>query len=142
MRIRRFRLEDLQAVIELSKKSYEWKREKEIKEHAKNFVNYTLEKYISGPEGLFILEKNGKIIGNCFGHIDEKDKRLGWLWYIAVAPNTQRKGVGEQLLYELTSYFKSKGIKKIRLGTDKPKAVPFYEKHSFKIYYWWFEKEI
>ena len=142
MKIRKFRLEDLSEVIELSKKAYEWKKQKEIKEHAKGFANYTLEKYISEPGGLFVAEENGKIIGNCFGHIDEKDKKLGWLWYIAIDPDIQEKGIGGELLGRLNSYFKTKGIKKIKLGTDKPKAVPFYEKHEFKIIHWLFEKEI
>ena len=142
MKIRKFGLDDLGAVIELSKRAYEWKSKKDIKEHAKGFANYTLEKYLSEPEGLFIAEENGKIIGNCFGHIDEKDKKLGWLWYIAVAIDAQGKAIGGKLLAKLTDYFKAKGIKKIRLGTDKPKAVPFYKKKGFKIYYWQLEKEV
>lgn len=142
MKIRGFKLEDLQEVIEISKNAYGWKRGKDTKEHAKSVVNYTLDKYISGPKGLFIAEEDNKIIGNCFGHADEKDKRLGWLYYIAIDPEIQGKGVGGELLSSLTNYFKSKGIEKIRLGTNQPKAVSFYEKHGFKIYYWWFEKEI
>ena len=142
MIIRKFKLEDLQSVIELSKKAYEWKDGKEIKEHAKNFTNYTLEKYLSEPEGLFVAEENRKIIGNCFGHIDEKDKELGWLWYIAIDPNSQGRGIGSKLLNNLLQYFKRKGIKKVKLGTDRPKAVPFYQKHGFRVVYWQLEKEI
>ena len=70
MKIREFDLDDLQEVITLSKAAYDWKGE-EVRERARDFVNYTLEKYTSEAEGLFVAEEKGKIIGNCFGHIDD-----------------------------------------------------------------------
>ena len=141
LKIRKFDLDDLQEVIQLSKMAYEWKEEG-VRESAKVFGSYTLEKYRSEPEGLFVAEENGKIVGNCFGHIDEKDKTIGWLWYIAINPKRQGQGVGSKLLAKLTEYFKSRGVKKIMLGTEKPQAVAFYEKQGFKPIYWKFEKEI
>ncbi|MFH0795539.1 MAG: GNAT family N-acetyltransferase [Candidatus Omnitrophota bacterium] len=142
MEIRKFELGDLQKVIELSIKAYEKKGEREIKEFAKGFTDYTLGKYLSEPEGLFVAEENDEIIGNCFGHIDEKDKKLGWLWYIAIASHTQGKGIGSKLLNSLLLYFKRKRVRKVKLGTDKVKSVPFYQKHGFRITRWVFEREI
>ena len=141
MKIREFDLDDLQEVITLSKAAYGWKEE-EIRERARDFANYTLEKYTSEAEGLFVAEEKGKIVGNCFGHIDEKDKSIGWLWYIAISPEKQGRGIGTQLLAKLAEYFKSQGIKKIMVGTDKPGSVSFYENQGFKPIYWKFVKEI
>ncbi|WP_448548210.1 bifunctional GNAT family N-acetyltransferase/hotdog fold thioesterase [Thalassotalea fusca] len=51
--------------------------------------------------------------------------------YMAVAPEYQGKGLGKQLLDELTWVAQSNGAKSITLNA-RESAVPFYEKHGFQ----------
>ena len=141
MRIRKFTLNDLQKSLEIFLKANEFSGE-EVKKGAKRFTDYTLDKYLSQPEGLLVAEEDGKVSGICFGHIEPEDKETGWLYYTAIDPVVQGKGIGSKLLEKLTEYFRSQGIKKIKTGTNRPKAVGFYEKHGFTPIHWTFSKEI
>jgi ribosomal protein S18 acetylase RimI-like enzyme len=56
-----------------------------------------------------------------------------YLWFIGVDPSEQNKGVGSQLLKEITEDAKSKNIA-ICLETSTGKNIPWYKKHGFEIF--------
>lgn len=59
---------------------------------------------------------------------------LYYLWFIGVAPNNQHKGIGSQLMNEITSEAKKQN-RQICLETSTLKNIPWYEKFGFTIYH-------
>ncbi len=63
------------------------------------------------PAGVFVAERQGKIIGFLPAIIDRNEPKgkTGWILSLAVHPDDVHTGVGEQLLESATVYLKSKG---------------------------------
>lgn len=88
-----------------------------------------LKSLIKQPNAQLVAEINGKVVGFLRGRINSKAKEAAIL-HIAVHPSYQGKGIGSQLIREFEKLAKSKGVKRIILGT--PFAREFYEKLGYK----------
>lgn len=60
----------------------------------------------------------GTLAGFCIGSIDEDDSTLGYLDPIGVHPDHRRIGLSAAMIAYGLSYFRSRGIKTIQLGTS------------------------
>lgn len=141
MEIRIFELKDLNDVIEMSKRAYEWGDEGEKKAAQLLLLKKDLLKYFeTEKEGMFVAVDNGRIVGTCFAFMDTKDQ--GHLDWVGIDTDSQRKGIGTKLLKKAVDYLEDKGIRKIVLSTDRPLAMPFYLKHGFRIEGWRMGKEL
>jgi len=82
---------------------------------------------------LFIAEVEGKIVGFIASQITVDDKKkvyLGELWLI---PEYQRQGIGNALTTHVEKLYKKKGVKIIRLVTNKKSdSFKFYKKLNYK----------
>lgn len=82
---------------------------------------------LSGKESDIILaESDQKIIATCMvGH----DGHRGSIYYLAVCPEFQAKGLGKQLMQQAEDYLISKGVWKINLFVrhGNEKVLKFYD---------------
>uniref|UniRef100_A0A2A4Z8J6 GNAT family acetyltransferase n=1 Tax=OCS116 cluster bacterium TaxID=2030921 RepID=A0A2A4Z8J6_9PROT len=87
---------------------------------------------IKSPASDIILAKqDGKIIGTCMvGH----DGHRGSVYYLAVNPNHQAKGLGKQLMQQAEDYLLDKGVWKINLFVrhGNEKVFNFYDKQGYE----------
>jgi ribosomal protein S18 acetylase RimI-like enzyme len=94
------------------------------------------------PDGLFVAETQGKIIGfsrfhKGFYEVEKENsstsyvssQRIGWIGGMAVSPSYRRIGVGSAMLQAGLTYLEKQGIEKIRVMTTVP---GFYKKYKFK----------
>jgi len=76
---------------------------------------------------LFVAENsNGEIIGSVMAGYDG---HRGWFYYLAVAPEHRRQGIGKQLLTVAEQWLKEQGVPKAQLmiRAENDQAVSFYE---------------
>ena len=127
--------------MEMSRKAYGWTDETDgdAVEQLQILNDAIHEYYSSEPDGMFVAEEGGNIIGTCFGIADSDTK--GHISWVGVDPDHQGKGVGSELLEAAVSHLESKGIRTIQLGTDRPRSLPFYSRHGFRIINWTLVKE-
>ena len=89
----------------------------------------------------FVAEENGKIVGYILGEIEIPThhhiyKRRGYIRDAFVLEEFRRKNAGKKLTQELLEWFKSKGIKWIRVDayTNNKVGISFWKKMGFKDY--------
>lgn len=86
---------------------------------------------LSGQESdILLAEQSGEIIGTCMvGH----DGHRGAIYYLAVSPNHQAKGLGKLLMQEAEDYLLAKGAWKINLFVrhGNEKVSNFYDKLGY-----------
>ena len=74
----------------------------------------------SGHGEVFLGARNGRLVASIMvGH----DSHRGWMYYLAVAPNEQRKGWGRQMVAHAESWLTAHGVWKVQLmirGTNEP----------------------
>jgi len=76
---------------------------------------------------LFVAQNsNGAIIGSV---MVGSDGHRGWYYYLAVAPENRRQGIGKQLLTVAEQWLKEQGVPKAQLmiRAENDQAVSFYE---------------
>ncbi|MGL1922107.1 MAG: GNAT family acetyltransferase [Hyphomicrobiales bacterium] len=87
---------------------------------------------LNGKESDIILaEIAGKIVATCMvGH----DGHRGAVYYLAVSPNHQSKGLGKSLMQEAEDYLVAKGAWKINLFVrhGNEKVFNFYDKLGYE----------
>lgn len=123
IKIRKFSPKDLDKVLEIEKISFP--KDAYSKSLFKEF-------YKIFPEGFWVAEIEGKIVGYIFGYIHNDE---GEIVSISVHPNYRRLGIGRRLMEVLFSIFKNKKVKKcfLQVRVSNISAIEFYKKLGFKI---------
>lgn len=87
---------------------------------------------VKSPASEVVLaEENGQIVGTCMvGH----DGHRGSIYYLAVTPDQQAKGLGKQLMQQAEDYLLGKGVWKINLFVrhGNEKVLNFYNKQGYE----------
>ena len=84
------------------------------------------------PEWFLVGELDGRIVATCMmgyeGH-------RGWINYLAVAPEYQRRGIARQIMDEAERLLREAGCPKINLQvrTANAQVIEFYKSLGFKI---------
>ncbi len=88
-------------------------------------VGYSLAEIRAGPPGVRLAPA---------GYIDQ----------MAVTAAYRRTGIGEQMLNEIVTWFRSKGIKRVELATTAANRVgnTFWLKHGFSVYLYTLHRQI
>ncbi|MCJ8323123.1 MAG: GNAT family acetyltransferase [Rhizobiales bacterium] len=79
---------------------------------------------------ILLAEQNGIIIGTCMvGH----DGHRGAIYYLAVKPTHQGKGLGKQIMQQAEDYLVSQGVWKINLFVrhGNENVLNFYDKQGY-----------
>ena len=118
--IRKFRESDLNDVVRIAKNSLT--------------VDYDPRLYISiyemWPEGFFVAEENGTLVGFIAGISEDEDARILML---AVIGDFRRRGIGTALLNSFINSCNLNGIRKIYLEVriSNVGAIRFYKSLGF-----------
>jgi ribosomal protein S18 acetylase RimI-like enzyme len=92
-----------------------------------------IERKLSIGRDLFLVgEVDGNIIASVMGGYEG---HRGWINYLAVSPQQQRKGYGRQIMLAIEDVLAVKGCPKINLQirTNNHNVIAFYEAIGFKI---------
>lgn len=84
----------------------------------------------SGHGALFVGEEAGQVVATVMvGH----DGHRGWLYYVAVAPDRQRRGLGRRLVDHAEGWLKARGVPKSQLMIRDTNAGvrAFYERLGY-----------
>lgn len=125
MEIRRYQTEDEDAIIKLWRKCdllRPWNNPKlDIERRLK--VN---------PELFLVGLVDGKVVATVMGGYEG---HRGWVYYLAVDPDHQRKGLGQQIMDAVEGKLRVIGCPKINLliRADNLGAVKFYESIGYKM---------
>jgi ribosomal protein S18 acetylase RimI-like enzyme len=124
MKIREFELRDQDSVIEL------W-RECKLIVPWNDPVKDIQRKLQVDPDLFLVGEVSGCIVASVMGGYEG---HRGWINYLAVSPNHQRKGYGLLLMEFVESLIKQKGCPKINLQVREGNAgvIAFYEAIGYK----------
>lgn len=76
----------------------------------------------ANPEGIFVWEDNGAIIGYITTRVD-RESRIGWIPNMAVVPGYQGKGIGKALLERADDYLRREGMLVARIETLEQNSV-------------------
>lgn len=82
------------------------------------------------PELFLVAEEDKKVIATCMGGYDG---HRGWINYLAVHPDSRRKGIGKNLVFEIEERVKKSGCPKINLQvrTTNSQVIAFYKAIGF-----------
>lgn len=105
------------------------------------------------PEGFWIAEDNGTIVGFAYGHFKDvpdeileksRAKKVGYIQLMAVTPSYRRRGVGQSLLSNLLSEFKKAGADLVLLDcpAEAVEAKLLYEKMGFDARFYGMKKRL
>lgn len=121
MRIRKFRLKDIDQILLIENISFDKPYDPET------FLFYHSEE----PNGFMVLAEKDKIIG----YIIVTSKNKGRIISIAILPEYRSKGLGAKLMNTGLKYLKDKGKNTATLEVAKSnkKAQDFYSKFGFKV---------
>jgi ribosomal protein S18 acetylase RimI-like enzyme len=120
MRIRTFRLEDLDSAAAL------WQAAEGMSVPPHDEVLRKLER---DPQ-LFLVAEDDRVVGVVMGSYDG---RRGWIYRLAVDPDHRRSRVGSLLVGELERRFREMDVTEIRLLTyeDNVSARAFWSEHGY-----------
>lgn len=139
------RKKDVDEIVELWKYMMDFHGEihsyfKPSQNGDKNFRVFLKKQIGSSNAVVLVAEDNGKIIGFCLGLIMEYPpvfvhRRKGHINDMVVAENYQKKGVGEELLFNTINWFKQVGIAHVELDVAKGNEIAdaFYRKNGFEV---------
>lgn len=105
------------------------------------------------PEGFWVAEDNGIVVGFAYGHFKEVPeeilekwgaKKIGYIDSMAVARDQRRKGVGQALLTKILAEFKKAGADTILLDcpAEAVGARQLYEKMGFEPRFYGLKKRV
>ncbi len=134
MRVRLFRKEDLDRVLEISVKyaSFDsFARESDLKRAARF------------PRGFWVAENDAEVIGFVYGGMKAVPeevlerwgaKKVGYVELMAVVPEWRRRGVGKALLDRILEEFKRQGVDMVFLDcpAEATQAARFYAAAGFE----------
>jgi ribosomal protein S18 acetylase RimI-like enzyme len=85
------------------------------------------------PEGVFVAEEDGVILGYITTRIDPESK-LGWIPNIAVRPDLKSRGLGKQLMAYGLNYLKRAGMTHVKIETLAVNEIgsQFYPQMGFE----------
>jgi len=81
---------------------------------------------------VLVAREDGRVVATAMiGH----DGHRGWLYYVAVAPALQGKGIGAQIVAAGEEWLKERGVVKVQLlvRETNTRVVAFYEKLGFEV---------
>lgn len=132
MKIRLFRLDDLTELIAFSKRAYGYEQEENHLDDLRELLECCARMVQEQPEGMFVAEVDGKVVGTAFA-IANEPPGTGSVHWMGVDPEMQGTGIGKKLLSRAEAYLRSRGARHVDLGTDRPHAVPFYISQGYGI---------
>jgi ribosomal protein S18 acetylase RimI-like enzyme len=123
MKIRPYKKSDEAAVIELWKKCSLARPQNDPKKDIARKMKVNPELFLVGVEGT-------KVIATAMGGYDG---HRGWVNYVGVDPDYQRRGFGQQIMLAVEKALLTKGCPKFNLlvRTDNLGAIKFYETIGF-----------
>jgi ribosomal protein S18 acetylase RimI-like enzyme len=133
MKIRLFNLDDLTELIAFSKRAYGYEQEQQHLDDLRELLECCARMIQEHPEGMFVAEVDGKVVGTAFAIASEPPGK-GSVHWMGVDPAQQGKGIGKKLLSRAEAYLRSRGARHVDLGTDRPNAVPFYISQGYGIF--------
>jgi len=84
---------------------------------------------------LYVAVDGCEIVGFIASNITESDKEKVYISELWLKKKFQGKGIGKRLVEFIEDYYRTKGVKKIRLVSKiKSKAFGFYKKLNYKEY--------
>lgn len=88
-------------------------------------------KFVFQPELFFIALEDGQVIGSIMGGYEG---HRGWLNYVAVLPDYQKRGYGKKLIDKAIDELRKLGCLKVNVQVrrNNPSAVEFYKHLGFK----------
>ena len=118
IKIRKFRSEDLNRVLEITRASF-----------LRPWPKKEFEKYL---EDSFVAEEDGKVVGSIVGATLENQ---GIIKLISVEQNYRGKGIGKKLIEFILEHFKEKDVKEImaRSRTQNTAGISFLKTFGFEI---------
>ncbi len=123
-RIRAFRMEDYDTVVDLWKTAGLEIRPGDEREEIQK-------KLKRDPEFFLVAQENGSLVGTVLG---TWDGRRGWIHHLAIRPDKQRSGFGTMIINELEKRMKKKGVLKVNAivyRTNK-KSIDFFKKNGYE----------
>lgn len=87
----------------------------------------------SNPEGVFVAEVEGEVVGYITARLDEESK-IGRIMNFAVTPKYQGRGIGSRLMNKALRYLKKSGMEFVRIETLEQNEIckRFYPKIGFR----------
>ena len=101
--------------------------------NSESIEKWTLDTIRENPDLCYVAEVQGRVIGGVSALM--RDKEIGIIDDLAVAPKYQRKGIGSKLLKKAMEELRHKGAEIIALKIHYlcSDSIPFYYKHGFRI---------
>ncbi len=112
---------------EIKKIQINWERKKDIKSIRKFLRSKNIK--------IFVAEDCEKTVGFIIGEVSKGVKYKEGSFDIFVKPDFRGKGIGKNLMKEMTDWFKNKSCKSIRLNvySSNKEAKEFYKNLNFKL---------
>jgi ribosomal protein S18 acetylase RimI-like enzyme len=125
MRIREFRIEDYPVVLELWKTAGLTIRPGDERDE----IEVKLKR---DPDLFLIAEEQGKIVGSVMG---AWDGRRGWIYHLAVRPDSRRKRIATTLVKEVEDRLTAKGATKVnaQVYTSNHKSIAFFRAAGYQV---------
>jgi ribosomal protein S18 acetylase RimI-like enzyme len=89
-----------------------------------------LRRAVEGCSSTVLCSFDGELQGTALvGH----DGHRGWVYYLAVRPGLQRRGIGRSLMLECEEWLRARGVPKLQLMVRQtnPAALGFYERLGY-----------
>ncbi len=107
-----------------------------------SFTKNHLIRFMASEDALVLVARHGaRTVGYALIEVrrhppEFKRDPYGYIDQMAVTEEFRRKGVGDRLLAEVTSWCHSHGIRRLELGTEAKNSVAnsFWTKHGFVVY--------
>lgn len=125
MIIRKYQVKDNAALMELWKTVFP-------NDPPHNEPSIVIEQKLAVDDLIFIAEESSRIVGAC---IAGYDGHRGWLYAVAVSPDTRRQGTGTRLIHYATQALRKIGCRKVNLQirADNSAVADFYKSLGFEI---------
>lgn len=125
---------DIDAIVALHTEVYssEYRFNNAFSVYVASGLSEFLKKPINPREGIWILEKNGKLLG-CIALV-EREPTIAQLRWFVLSPQARGQGHGHQLLQHVIDFANSQGYQKMQLLTANvlTNAAKLYRKFGFE----------
>ena len=123
MELRKFEEADRSKLVELWQTAFP-------DNSSHNEPNSLISEKLKVDDLIFVAESSDKIVGAC---VAGYDGHRGWLYAVAVSPESRRGGVGSGLIKHTLAHLKSIGCRKVNLQirSTNTEVAAFYESLGF-----------